>query len=251
MPWVESVSPSFRARHDSAHADDVGRVLDSLELARERLREFFPRDLSGLTVVLHGGLFSLSLSNPMVPATVLTTAPAARRYVAGWVGREELHVLAPRALRARASKVSGSREMMSLAPVALYARRLIAENNEQLRNCRAPARLMRELRWAWLLEGTARWFSGQTNYARPAIARRLREGRRPSFPPGMRDAPLLGGTVIDLLVYERGEEAAVELARRLHPQGSRAALSKAFGGAALEWVEGEWRSHLARMATAS
>ncbi len=250
MPWVESVSPSFRARHDSAHADDVGRVLHSLELARERLAEFFPRDLSGLTVVLHGGLLSLSLSNPMVPATLLATTPSARRYVAGWVGREELHVLAPRALRARASNVSGSREMMSLAPVALYARRLIAENNPQLHGSRAPARLLRDLRWAWLLEGAARWFSGQTNYARPAIARRLREGRRPSFPPGLRDAPLLGGTVIDLLVHDHGEEAAVRLACRLHPQGSRAALSKAFGGAALEWVEGEWRSHLARMATA-
>lgn len=249
MPWVESVSPSFRARHDSANADDVGRVLHSLELARERLAEFFPRDLSGLTVVLHGGLLSLSLSNPMVPATLLATTPSARRYVAGWVGREELHVLAPRALRARASNVSGSREMMSLAPVALYARRLIAENNPQLHGSRAPARLLRDLRWAWLLEGAARWFSGQTNYARPAIARRLREGRRPSFPPGLRDAPLLGGTVIDLLVHDHGEEAAVRLACRLHPQGSRAALSKAFG-AALEWVEGEWRSHLARMATA-
>src|SRR5437660_7179801 len=99
MPWVESVSPSFRARHDSAHADDVGRVLHTLELTRERLAEFFPRDLSGLTVVLHGGLISLSLSNPTIPATLLATAPAARRYVVGWVGHNEVHVLAPAALR--------------------------------------------------------------------------------------------------------------------------------------------------------
>ena len=75
------------------------------------------------------------------------------------------------------------------------------------------------IRWAWLLEGAARWFSGETRYARAAIGRRLRESGRPSFPPGLRDAPLLGGTVIDMLTREQGEQAAAELASRLHPQG--------------------------------
>ncbi|HEV2653594.1 MAG TPA: hypothetical protein VGT82_01490, partial [Ktedonobacteraceae bacterium] len=70
-----------------------------------------------------------------------------------------------------------------------------------------PARLRAELRWAWLLDGGGRWLAGQTVHARPAIARRLREGRRPSFPPGLRDAALLGGTVIDLLAREEGERA--------------------------------------------
>jgi hypothetical protein len=60
---------------------------------------------------------------------------------------------------------------------------------------------------------------------------------------------LLGGTVIDLLVREEGEQRAVELACRLHPQGSRAALSKAFHGRAFVHIEGAWRAHLARLAT--
>jgi hypothetical protein len=250
MAWIESVSPSFRARHDSADADDADRVLLSLERARDRLERRFAHAVPELTVVLHREPISLALSNPVVPARWLVTAPANRRYVAGWAGREELHVLAPATLRARASNVPGSREMLALAPAALYTRRVIAENNRDLPRRATPARLRAELRWLWLLEGGAQWFSGQTDHARPAIARRLREGGRPSFPPGVRDAPLLGGTVIDLLAREEGERAAVELVTSLHPQGPRAALAKAFRGRALVHTEGAWRHHLGRLASA-
>jgi hypothetical protein len=250
MAWVESVSASFRARHESADADDAHRVLLSLEHTRDRLSGRFPRTLDGLTVVLHGGTVALSLTNPLLPLKWLLTAPAARRYVAGWAGREELHVLTPAVLRARASNVPGSREMLALTAASLYARRVITENNQDLTRVMALVRIRRELRWAWLLEGSARWFAGQTEHARPAIARRLREGGQPSFPPGLRDAPLLGGTVIDLLAREQGERAAAQLCSRLHPQGPRAALVKAFGGRSLVRTEGAWRSHLSRLATA-
>jgi hypothetical protein len=251
MPWVESVSPSFRARHDSAHANDAARVLDSLERTRDHLAEVFPRTIADLTVVLHRSVASLTMSNPLFPLTWVTTAPAARRYVGGWAGREELHVLAPESLRTRASNVTGSMQMLDLTADALYARRVIVENHHELPRRLSPVRLSVELRWAWLLDGSARWFSGQTAHARPAIARRLREGRRPSFPPGIRDAALLGGTVIDLLVREEGEPAAAQFACRLHPQGPRGALAKAFRGRSLDHTEGAWRSHLARLAGAA
>jgi len=250
MAWVESASASFRARHDSADADDAYRVLQSLEHARDRLSALFPRPLDGLTVVLHGGTVALSLTNPLLPLEWVLTAPAARRYVAGWAGREELHVLTPAALSARASNVPGSREMLALTAACLYARRVIAENNKDLVRVMGLIRIRRELRWAWLLEGSARWFGGQTEHARPAIARRLREGGRPSFPPGRRDAALLGGTLIDLLAREQGERAAAQLCTRLHPQGARGALAKAFGGRSLVHTEGAWRSHLSRLAGA-
>src|SRR5450755_4763324 len=103
MAWVESVSASFRARHESADADDAHRVLHSLEVTRERLSVLFPRTIGELTVVLHSGTVSLSMTNPLLPLAWLATAPAARRYVAGWAGRQEIHVLAPAALDARAS----------------------------------------------------------------------------------------------------------------------------------------------------
>jgi hypothetical protein len=112
-----------------------------------------------------------------------------------------------------------------LTPAALYARRVVAATS----GARAP----------WLAWGAAEWFSGQTAHARPAIARRLREGRSPSFPPGRRDARLLGGTVLDVLVRERGEDAAV----RLVVEGA-AALRHVFGGNALRDIESRWRAHL-------
>jgi hypothetical protein len=62
---------------------------------------------------------------------------------------------------------------------------------------------------------------------------------------------LLGGTVIDLLAREEGALAATQFVCRLHPQGARAALSKAFGGRSFVHTEGAWRSHLARLASAS
>jgi hypothetical protein len=248
MAWVETISPSFRARHESGDADDADRVLHSLELTRDRLARVFPKTVADVTIVLHSSTLAVSLTNPLLPLAWLATDPAARRYVAGWAGSTELHVLSPAALSARASNVAGSREMLERVPAALYAKRVIEENNHDLSTRPTPRRLVRQLRWAWLLEGAARWFAGQTEHARPAIARRLHDGGKPSFPPGLRDAPLLGGTLIDLLVREEGEQQAALLACRLHPQGSRAALSNAFHGRALVHTEGAWRVHLARMA---
>ena len=193
VAWVESASPSFRARHESTHADDVDRVLYSLERTREHLAVHFPRTVDGMSVVFHSGVVSLSIACPMVPLTWIAAAPAARRYIAGWSGRDELHIVRPDVLEARGSSVPGSREMLATTASALYARRVIIENNPDVPLRPTPRRIRAELRWAWLIEGAARWFGGQTAHARPAIARRLREGRRPAFPPGVRDAPLLGG----------------------------------------------------------
>jgi hypothetical protein len=251
VAWVESASPSFRARHESAHADEVDRVLYSLERTRERLAQNFPDTVDGMVVVFHSGVASLSAACPMVPITWIAAAPAARRYVAGWSGRHELHIVRPDVLEDRGSAVPGSRQMLAATASTLYARRVIIENNPDVPLRMTPRRVRAELRWAWLIEGAARWFGGQTAHGRPAIARRLREGRRPSFPPGVRDAPLLGGTVIDLVVRERGERAAARLACRIHPRGRRAALREAFGGESPAAIETAWREHLGRMAAAA
>jgi hypothetical protein len=248
MEWVETSSPSFGARHEAEDAGDAGRVLFALEALRDQLADTFPRTVEGVTVVLHPSVGSLAFARPLLPLMWLATAPAARRYIAGRAARDELHVLRPAALFERASNVPGSREMLERTPAALYARLVINVNNRDLSGRLTPARINDELRWAWLLDGGARWFAGQTEHARPAIARRMHEGRRPSFPPGLRDAPLLGGTVIDLLAREEGIQAAAQFVSRLHPQGGRAALAKAFGGRALVHTEGTWRAHLARMA---
>jgi hypothetical protein len=253
MTWTESVSASFRARHDVDDADDAHQVLLSLERARERLRPTFPRAPGEVTVVLHGGPVGLTLSHPLMPVIWLATAPAARRYVAGWAGREELHMLAPSVLRARASNVTGSREMLALTGACLYARLVIGQANPDLQRVMTPIRMRRELRWAWLVEGSARWYGGQTAHARPAIARRLREGsgmRSIRFPPGPRDAPLLGGTVLELLAAERGEPAVARLCQRLPRTSAQAALAQAFGGGSAKALEQRWRTRLQDAAAA-
>ena len=249
MEWVESISPSFRARHDAAEADAADRVLYGLERTRARLERVFPRMPVGMTVVLHGGPLGLAFTNPLLPVMWTVAAPASRRYIAGWVSRREMHVLAPSALEARASNVQGSREMLALSPAALYTRRVIDENSPTLSNATPLSRVGLELRWAWLLEGGARWFAGQIDHARPAIARRLREGPPAEFPPGVRDAPLLGQTVIDLLAQTRGEEAVVRFVCQPESGSPRRMLLSAFGSHSLARVETSWRSHLMELAS--
>jgi len=95
--------------------------------------------------------------------------------------------------------------------------------------------------------GAAQWLSGQTRHVHPAVARRLREGGTPEFPPSRADAILLGGTVFDLLAREEGDRACVTLARGPHPDGPLRALEIAFPRS-IRHTEGAWRSHLSRLA---
>lgn len=246
MPWVETSSPNFAARHELHDEDDVAAVLEQLEDTRERLEPTFGTLPDETTVVVHGSPGSLALAQPYLPLLQRLTAPASRRYLVGWPGARELHLLAPRRLEARASNVPGSREMALLSPAALYAQMLVGHANPGLA---PPWRLratLRTLRWAWLALGAGQYFGGQTAFARPAVGRRLREGDEPRFPPGVRDAALLGGTVLDLLAREQGEAAVVTLVERLHPDGPQAALEHAFGRD-LVHTGGAWRGHLATM----
>lgn len=247
--WVESSSHHFVARHAERDDDDAGAVLDLLEDTRERLGAVF-NELPGgeITVVLHTSRAELDLAQPLLPIVRRLTTPAARRYVTGWASRTALHTLSPRMLAERAANVEGSRAMLSLTPAALYVQAVVAQCNRALPPPWSPRATWRAAHWAWLIAGAGQWFSGQTAHARPAIARRLREAARPDFPPSLRDAALLGGTVIDLIVREEGVERAVDLVCSLPPGGPREALVAVFGGRAMVHSEGTWRAHLARLA---
>ncbi len=247
--WIESSSQNFVARHEERDEDDVGEVLGLLEDTRERLAPVFGKVPPGeVTVVLHTSAMELDLAQPLLPVVRRVTAPTARRYLAGWTGGSALHVLAPRLLAARAANIDGSREMLLLTPAALYIQLVVAECNRALPPPWSPRSTWRAAHWAWLVAGAGQWFSGQTAHARAAIARRLREDGRPDFPPSLRDAVLLGGTVIDLVAREEGVKRAVDLVCALPPGGSREALVAVFGGRAMMHSEGTWRAHLARMA---
>lgn len=249
MAWVETGSPNFTARHEEHDEQPVLGVLQALEATRTRLVNIFPRLPEDVTVVVHDSQAQLDLAQPILPVLRRLTAPAARRYIAGWATPGALHVLAPRVLSDRASKVTGSREMLLLTPSALYVQLVVSECNALLPPPWGTRTIARGVRWAWLIAGTAQFFSGQTAHARPAIVRRLREGPRPEFPPRLRDAALLGGTVIDLLAREQGERAAAALACSLPPGGPRGALGHAFDERSFSDTEGTWRAHLARLAS--
>jgi hypothetical protein len=249
MSWVETQSLSFSARHDSRHADYAAEVLESLELVREELAARFSQVPGEVAVVIHPRPLQLALAHPWLPLAQLTSAPASRRYFAGWFTAGEIHVLAPPALERRASGVPGSREALLRSPQHEYAHLVVGANNAELPPPFSVASFRRYLQRAWLCEGAATWFAGQTPLLRAAVARRLREGPRPAFPPAARDAQLLGGTLFDLLEREEGPDATVELARTSESDGDRSALAAAFGRPSAQ-VERAWRTHLDHFAAA-
>jgi hypothetical protein len=243
VSWVESYSQAFSARHDSSQAREAAGVLDSLELFREELQSVFEEAPAEIAVVLHPRSAALTLAHPWLPLARRVSAPAGRRYFAGWFTETDIHVLSPPALVRRASKVEGSRNALLLSPLHEYAHVVIGANSPELPPPFSPAAFRRYVRWAWLCEGAATWLSGQTRHLRAAIVRRLREGGRPEFPPAPADAMLLGGTIFEMLEREAGTRAAAALATSRLERGPRSLLVDAFGRE-LATLERDWRAEL-------
>jgi len=243
VTWIESHSLSFTARHEDSQTDAVAAVLDALESFRERLEGLFDRTPYEVAVVLHPRPLMLTFAHPWLPLARLVAAPASRRYFAGWFTSHEIHVLAPPALEQRASGVEGSKEALLLTPQHEYTHLVVGANNPDLPPPFTPGSFRRYVRWAWLCEGAAAHFSGQTPHLRAAIVRRLHEGPRPDLPPRARDAQLLGGTVFSLLEREAGRDATVALALTRDSETPRRALEGVFGRSVAS-VARDWRDYL-------
>ena len=248
MPWVETESLSFTARHDSGDAAFAERTLDRMEELRLRLEDRFERVPGEITVVVHTNPAWLAMAHPFLPAARWSAAPAGRRYLAGWAMATELHVLNDPHMERRAAG-DDSREALRGTAERLYAQLVVAANNPELPPSWTPRRFARYLRWAWLVEGGAQYFSRQVGLYRAAVIRRLRESSRPSFPPSRRDAVILGGTIFDLLETERGPEACERLALHLLPGGATPTLEAAFD-ARIGEIEDAWRDYLREIAPA-
>ena len=226
MPWVETPSLSFTARHEAAQADDALAVLEDLEQHRNAAGGTSAPRTGSVTVILHDSPLQLLFATPLLcrhPADA--SRAAARRYMVGWYRTGEVHALSGPALRDISAGADSERALL-LSPRRAYTALVIGTNNPLLPPPARPGQLSRLLRVAWLAQGAAQYFSGQVPLLRAAIAMRLRHGRV-KFPPGARDAGLIGGALFDLLAAERGERACVRLAT--HPYGNtRAALEDAF-----------------------
>jgi len=245
VSWIETASLSFTARHDSAQADEASAVLEDLEGHRNRLEELFPRLPGNVTVILHDSPLQLWLAHPMLLLSRRLAGRTARRYVAAGYRADEVHTLSAPVLRELAAGPDSERAML-LSPRRAYTALVVGANNPLLPPPNRPGAAMRALRHPWLGQGAAQYFAGQVPLLRAAIAMRLRQGRLP-FPPGPRDAPLLAGSVFDLLARERGQRACVRLAT--HPYGStRDAVTDSFERSMPDTAHA-WRTHLERLAT--
>jgi hypothetical protein len=242
MTWIETDSLSFTARHDDADLAGAHRVLDALEDLRLRLEDRFAEVPGSVTVVLHDNPAWLSFAHPLLPAVRWSAAPAARRYLAGWPMAGEIHTLNDSWMERRSAGEDSLRALRGTAE-RMYCQIVLAANNDQLPPMWTPQRFLTYLRWAWLIEGAAQYFTGQTSLFRAAVITRLREGERPAFPPSRRDALILGGTVFDLLERHKGPDACVRLALRLHRQGPQGNLELAFE-ARMREIERAWRMQL-------
>jgi hypothetical protein len=242
MAWVETDSLSFTARHDDADTGCAQRILDRLEDLRLRMEERFPEAPGDVTVVIHDNPAWLSAAHPLLPAVRWSAAPAGRRYLAGWPMAGEIHVLNDYWMERRSA---GEDSLTALRGTAerMYCQLVLAANNERLPPMWTPRRFLTYLRWAWLVEGAAQYFTGQTSLFRAAVITRLREGERPRFPPTRRDAVILGGTIFDLLDRHAGPEACAMLVARLRREGPGSNLALAFD-APLGKIERAWREQL-------
>lgn len=242
MAWVETDSLSFTARHDDADTGCAQRILDRLEDRRLRLEERFPEAPGDVTVVIHDNPAWLSAAHPLLPAVRWSAAPAGRRYLAGWPMAGEIHVLNDYWTERRSA---GEDSLHALRGTAerMYCHLVLAANNDRLPPMWTPRRFLTYLRWAWLIEGAAQYFTGQTSFFRAAVITRLREGERPRFPPTRRDAVILGGTIFDLLDRHAGAEACALLIARLRREGPASNLALAFE-APIGKIERAWREQL-------
>jgi hypothetical protein len=217
-------------------------VLDALEDLRLRLEDRFDHVPGGVTVILHDNPAWLSAAHPLLPAVRWSAAPAARRYLVGWPMAGEIHTLNDDWLERRSAGEDSLRALRGTAE-RMYCQIVLAANNEELPPMWTPRRFITYLRWAWLIEGAAQYFTGQTSLYRAAVITRLREGERPAFPPSRRDALILGGTIFDLLDRHAGPEACARMASRLHREGPPGNLELAFDSRMRE-IERAWRAHL-------
>ena len=154
----------------------------------------------------------------------------------------EIHTLNDSWMERRSAGEDSLRALRGTAE-RMYCQIVLAANNPALPPMWTPRRFLTYLRWAWLIEGAAQYFAGQTSVYRAAVITRLREGDRPTFPPSRRDALILGGTIFDLLDRHAGPDACARMASRLHRAGPLGNLELAFD-ARMRDIERAWRMQL-------
>src|SRR3954447_25865505 len=155
MPWIETESLSFIARHEADDTDYAQRTLDALEDLRLRLEERFDDVPGGITVIIHPTPGWLDAAHPFLPLARLAAAPAGPRYLRRWATATELHVLNGTYLDRRAA---GEHSLAALrgTPERLYVQVVLGANNKRLPPPWGPRRFLRYLKGPWWMRAAAR-----------------------------------------------------------------------------------------------
>jgi hypothetical protein len=142
-------------------------VLDALEDLRLRLEDRFDDVPGNITIVVHDNPAWLSAAHPLLPAVRWSAAPSARRYLAGWPMAGEIHTLNDSWMDRRSAGEDSLRALRGTAE-RMYCQIVLAANNPALPPMWTPRRFLTYLRWAWLVEGAAQYFTGQVGLFRSA-----------------------------------------------------------------------------------
>ena len=245
VAWVETASLSFVARHEREIAEGprrCSRTWSASARSSSRGSSSVPGEVA---VVMHPRPLMLNLAAPWLPLARLVSAPPAG-------ATSPASSAAARSTCWRPPHWSGApRPCRDRARCCCAPRGTSTRTSWSAPTTRPPTPLLavhasaRYVEMAWLCEGAATYFAGQVPHMRAAIARRLREGRRPRFPPTSRDAWVLGGTVFALLEQSGDPTHAWDLARTARRRGVTGGRSRRAFGRPRGGVERGWTDYLA------
>lgn len=235
--WTESNSNLFRVRFDSDARIEVEEMVHSLEAMAMRL------DAHGLglpdhpTIVVHPTAFSLALAQPAFMAAQSVTESHGRRYVASWTTGSTLHLIAPGRHTRGEQRVIGMRDALERAPACGLAHLALAHANPGL----SLTRGIRKRDWLWLAWGAGQTLGAQVPLLASSIAVRRRMRRALSIPPPPRDAVVLGGSIVELVLRTRGLTALVGLLKEPLPPTPEGWIGRALPGLGPTERDVRWR----------
>ncbi|MDQ8047042.1 MAG: hypothetical protein REI11_20720, partial [Patulibacter sp.] len=234
---TESSSNLFRVRFDDDHRTEVEEVVHVLETVAARLEAHGLVLPQHPTIVVHPTAFSLGLAQPAFIAAQSMTESNGRRYLASWASGSTLHLIAPSRLSRGTEGHISMREALDRAPACGLAHLALGHANPGL----SLQRALRRRQWFWLAWGAGQTLVGQVPMLASSIAVRRRERRALTITPAARDAVVLGGSLVELVLRERGLTGLVALLRDPLPPSPQAWVNRALSRLGSTERDVRWR----------
>ncbi|MBJ7470908.1 MAG: hypothetical protein JHD16_06375 [Solirubrobacteraceae bacterium] len=235
--WTESSSTRFRVRFDDEARTEVEELVHVLETVAARLEAHGLVIPDHPTIVVHPTAFSLGMAQPAFLVAQSFTESNGRRYLASWTAGSTLHLIAPQRLTRGTEGHISMRDALERAPACGLAHLALGNVNPALSLHRA----VRKRAWFWLAWGAGQTLVGQVPMLASTIAARRRERRALVMPPHARDAVALGGSIVELVLRERGLTALVRLLREPLPSRPQDWLHHALPGLGATERDVHWR----------